>query len=399
MFSNLGKKAGILLAAASTLAAFGFGFYFGKTQVSCKVCAPEKLDFSLFWEAWDVLHQNFVSPEKLDDQKLIYGAISGMVDAAKDPYTVFMSPEDTKMFMEDTTGRFEGVGMEVGIRKGSLQVVSPIKGTPAEKAGLRPGDRILKIDDAVTVDLSVDEAVSLIRGAKGTTVTLNIFRDDWDKPKDFPIVRAVIEIPSLEWELKDVGDGQKVAYIQLYQFTETADYDFITMARKISASSSQGIILDLRNDPGGYLEVAQDIAGWFLERGQIVTIEDRGTKITRKEYKAEGNSGLLSYPVVVLINQGSASASEILAGALRDNRGVKLIGETSFGKGSVQQLEKLTGGASLKITVAKWLTPNGSSISEKGLTPDIEVKRTEEDFIANRDPQLDKAIEIIKGLR
>ncbi len=375
------------------LASFGLGFFVGKFQVVYPVCPPEEIDFSLFWEAWQKIQEKFVNKEKFDFQKMIYGAISGMVKSLEDPYTIFLKPEETKRFEEDVKGRFEGVGMEIGIRKGQLQVIAPLEGTPAQRAGLRAGDKIIKIDDTLTVDLTIDEAVSLIRGPKGTEVILTIFREEWEKTKEFKITRAVIEVPSLKWELRD-----DIAYLKLYHFTEKAGFDFRVAAIEILNGPTKKIILDLRNNPGGYLEVAQDIAGWFLERGQIVAIEDFGEGKEQKKYKSQGPSRLLGYPLVVLINEGSASGSEILAGGLRDNRGIILIGEKSFGKGSVQELERLREGSSLKITIARWLTPKGELITEKGLEPDIKVEMTDEDYEQERDPQLDKAIEIIKSL-
>ena len=374
------------------LASFGGGFYFGKSQ--CKICPPEEIDFSLLWEAWDKLQEKFADKGKLNIQEMIYGAISGMVKSLEDPYTTFLNPEDTKRFIEDVKGTFEGVGMEIGIKKGQLQVIAPLEGTPAKKAGLRAGDKIIKVDDTLTADITVDEAVNLIRGPKGTEVTLTIYREEWETTKEIKIVRGVIEVPSLKWEIID----ENIAYLKLYQFSEKASFDFSKAAIEILASPCQKIILDLRNNPGGYLEIAQEISGWFLERGQIVVIEDFGTGEEQKVYKAQGNTSLAEYPTVILINQGSASGSEILAGALRDNRGIKLIGEQSFGKGSVQELERLKGGSSLKITVAKWLTPKGELITDVGLEPDIKVEITEEDYEEGRDPQLDKAIEVIQKL-
>ncbi len=374
------------------LASFGGGFYFGKSQ--CKICPPEEIDFSLFWEAWDKLQEKFANKEKFDIQEMIYGAISGMVKSLEDPYTTFLNPEDTKRFIEDVKGTFEGVGMEIGLKKGQLQVIAPLEGTPAQKAGVLAGDKIIKVDDTLTLDITLDEAVNLIRGPKGTEVTLTVWREEWETTKEIKIVSGVIEIPSLKWEIID----ENIAYLKLYHFSEKASFDFREAAIEILASPCQKIILDLRNNPGGYLEVAQDIAGWFLERGQIVVIEDFGRETEQKIYKAKGNASLVEYPIVILINQGSASGSEILAGALRDNRGIKLIGEKSFGKGSVQELERLREGSSLKITVAKWLTPKGELITDKGLEPDIKIEMTEEDYEEDRDPQLNKAIEIIKNL-
>jgi len=376
------------------LTSFGLGIYFGKTQ--CQICPPQEIDFSLFWEVYHKLQEKFVDKGKFDVQKMIYGAISGMVKSLGDPYTVFFPPEETKRFEEDVKGVFEGVGMEIGIRKGQLQVIAPLEGTPAQRAGLRPGDKILKINDTPTSDLTIDEAVNLIRGPKGTEVTLTIFREEWEKTKEIKVVRDVIEVPSLKWEMKEIN-GQKIAYIQLYQFSENASADFRKAAIEILENPSQKIILDLRNNPGGYLEVAQDISGWFLEKEKTVVIEDFGQG-NKNEYKSQGPGTFSDYKVVILINQGSASGAEILAGALRDNRGILLIGEKSFGKGSVQELEKLKEGSSLKITVAKWLTPKGELITDVGLTPNIKVEMTEEDYNEGKDPQLEKAIEVIKNL-
>jgi len=382
--------------------AFGAGFYFRESQIpvappegiiNAELGKPEGVDFSLFWEAWKALEENFVDQSKMDYQKMLYGAISGMVSSLKDPYTVFLPPEDAKIFKEDVSGEFSGVGMEIGIRRGELTVIAPLEGTPAQRAGLRAGDKIVKIDDTFTADLTADEAVKLIRGVKGTKVTLTIFREDWSQTKEFEIIRDVIEVPSLKWAMKE----GKIAHLNLYQFSETATGAFDQAAVEILASPADSIILDLRDNPGGYLEVAQDIAGWFLKRGELVTIEDFGGSAESQEYRTSGSGQLSAYPLVVLINQGSASGSEILAGALKDNRGVKLVGVQSFGKGSVQTLKELKQG-SLKVTVAKWLTPKGTLIDKEGLKPDVEIELTEEDIDEGKDPQLDKAIEIIKGL-
>lgn len=389
---NRNNSSPLSLLVVLTLVAVSFGYFIGQTQIVCDVCPPQDLDFSLFWEAYRKIEQAFVDPAKINKQDIVFGAISGMVESLDDPYTVFFNPEDTQKFLEDIAGKFEGVGMEIGIRDKGLQVIAPLEGTPAQEAGIRAGDRIIKINGELTTEITLDQAVSTIRGPKGTEVVLTMFRDDWDAPKDIAVTRGVIEIPSLRWEQVE----QDIAYVKLYQFSEKAGLDFTQAAIEILASDSQKIILDLRNNPGGYLEVSTDIAGFFLSRGQVVVIEDMGGE--QKEYKANGNSVFLDYPIVVLINEGSASASEILAGALRDNRDIKLIGQNSFGKGSVQRLEKLRGGSSLKITIAKWLTPNGETISDVGLEPNVKVEITEQDYEQGNDPQLDKAIEILKNL-
>ncbi len=381
---------------AVLLVVFNAGFFIGKAQVTCHVCKPEQVNFSLFWDAYTKLHQNFINPDKIDEQKLLYGAISGMTKSLGDPYTDFFPPSQAKIFQQDLKGSFDGIGAEVGLKIGQLTIISPLKGTPAEKAGLKPGDQIIKINGKSTADISVDEAVNIIRGKKGTAVTLTIFREGWKETKDIKIIRDTVKVNSMDWELKNGN----IAYIQIHQFDESLTNDFKKSSFEILQSPAKKIILDLRGNPGGYLEVAQEVAGWFLKSGQIVTIEDFGKDKAKQEYKTEGNAVFVNYPIVVLMNKGSASASEILAGALRDNRNVKLIGEQSFGKGSVQELVNLQDNASfLKITIAKWLTPKGNSISEVGLTPDVKVDRTEDDIIANKDPQLNKALEIVNGLQ
>jgi carboxyl-terminal processing protease len=392
MFSKL--KQNFVLFFLILLIVFSSGFLFGKSSVICPVLPPDDVDFSLFWEAWKKVEEKYENREKINAEEMIYGAISGMIETLDDPYTVFFKPEEAKKFLEDVKGVFEGVGVEIAIKEKQLQVVAPLEGTPAHKAGLRPGDKIMKVDGKTTANITADTAVDWIRGPKDTEVVLTIYREEWAEERDVEIIRGTIDIPSLKLEIREDG----IAYLKLYHFSEEAVYDFREAAIKILGSPAEKIILDLRNNPGGYLPVAQSIAGWFLERGQVVAIEDFGEDEERKELVAEGNAKLFTYPVVVLINQGSASGSEILAGALRDNREVILLGETSFGKGSVQELTELRGGFSLKITIAKWLTPKGYSIADTGLEPDIMVELTQDDYDQGKDPQLDRAIEIIRTL-
>ena len=377
------------------VAVFVFGAWIGATKISYHIEQPGNIDFSLFWDAYNKLEQNFIDSSKITDKDIIYGAISGMTNSLGDPYTEFFNPDQDQRFQQDLSGSFEGIGVEVGIKKDILTVIAPLKGTPGEKAGLKSGDIIVKIDGKDTSNMTTDEAVGLIRGKKGTAVTLNILRDAWTNTKDIKIIRDTITVPDMQWSLKD----EDIAYIQIFQFDETLPSDFKTAALQIIQSPAKKIILDLRDNPGGYLNAAQQIAGWFLQRGQIVTIEDFGQAKQQQVYKADGNSSLSDYPAVVLINQGSASASEILAGALRDNRNIKLIGEKSFGKGSVQEVIDLRGGSFLKITIAHWLTPKGNSISEVGLDPDIKVDITDQDAQQQKDPQLKRALEIVNGLK
>lgn len=387
----------IVVFLTSGLGAF-LGWKYGVS--SCKICPPENLDFSLFWESWKNLKDHFYDPTKFDIEKMIYGAISGMVNSLGDPYTVFFNPQETEDFFKSAEGVFEGIGAEIDKKKDQIIIVAPLEGTPAQRAGLRAGDKILKINDKETTDMSVEEVVSLIRGAKGTEVTLTIFREGWKKSQEFKITRDVIKVPPIKWELKKATNGDNVVYIRIYQFTANAGTDFREKIFEVLSSPAQKIILDLRDNPGGYLDSVKDISDWFLKRGDVIAIEDFGEGKEKKESIANGNEMLYDFPVVILINHGSASGSEILAGALRENRkNVLLLGETSFGKGLVQEVYNLKEGSSIKITIAKWLTPRGVSITDKGLEPDIKVEMTEEDYENDRDPQLDKALEVIQGLK
>jgi len=352
------------------------------------------VDFSLFWDAWAKVQEQFVGRNKLDYQKMAYGAISGMLASLNDPYTVFLTPEENKEFTQSMQGNLEGIGAEVGNRKGVITIVSPLKDSPAMKIGLKAGDKIFKINDKATTGLSVEEAVSLIRGPKGTEVRLTIARDGWSEVKEFKIIRDIINIPIVKLEMKEVGD-KKVAYLALYQFTDNSVSEFEKSVQEILSSDAKGLVLDLRGNPGGYLESAVQMASWFLPAGDVVVTEDYGDG-KKEEHKSLGINKLGSLPTVILIDQGSASASEILAGALRDNLKIKLVGDKSFGKGSVQKLENMRSGTALKVTVAKWLTPSGHCIADEGLEPDVKVEYTKEDSERGADSQLDKALELLK---
>lgn len=357
---------------------------------------PEAVDFSLFWDAWNLIHQKYVDRSELDTQAMVFGAIEGMIKSIGDPFTVFLKAEESKRLQEDISGEFAGIGIEIGIRDDILTVISPLKDTPADRAGIIAGDKIIKIDGESTADITLEEAVSKIRGRRGTKVVLTISRekDGKEEIKDYELIRERIKIPTVKWEQIEPGIG----YIQLFSFNQIAKSEFDEALNELKKQGAgEKLILDLRNNPGGLLDLAIDISSYFLEPGQVVVIEDFGNG-NREELKAKPNGQLKNVKVVILINEGSASASEIVAGALQDNKAVKLIGEKTFGKGSVQQVEELRFKTALKITVAKWLTPKGRSISDDGIEPDIEVERTEEDIKNDRDPQLEKAIEIIKSL-
>jgi carboxyl-terminal processing protease len=386
----------IIIFLVIFVAIFGLAFNFGREyQKTYQPVASEGVDFSLFWQVWNLVHEKFSNREKINSQELIQGAISGMLKSLEDPHTNFLTPKETNVFLGSMKGELEGIGIQIGIRDGQLQVIAPIKKTPAYKAGLRARDKIIKIDGLSTANMKIEEAVGKIRGPKGTEVVLTIFRQEWNEEKDIRIKREIIEIPTVSWEMIEGN----VAHIRIYHFLEKTENDFKILANEILRSSAEKIILDLRNNPGGYLHVAKNIAGWFLEREQVIVIQDFGETKEQKIYKSAGPSRLLKYPIVILINEGSASGSEILTGALKDNRGIKIIGERSFGKGSIQEFIPLKEGASLKITVANWLTPKGELITNQGLKPDIIIEMTEEDIRQEKDLQLNKALELIRKIR
>lgn len=397
----MNKRIFVPILIVGIIVSFGAGFYVSNmsrpaVEKISLVSNPElnkaqNVDFSLFWDAWKMVEDKFVNRSKLEAQNMVYGAINGMLRSLGDPYTVFMPPEENKKFSEDMKGEFGGIGAEIGMRKEILTIIAPIEGSPAKKAGLLPQDKILKVDGKSTDGMSIDDAINLIRGPKGEAVVLNIFRDSWKEPKDFKIIRDTIVIPVIKWQMKD----NKVAYIQLYHFSENSAAEFKKVVQEVINSGAKSVILDMRGNPGGYLESAVDIISWFVPDNQVVAIEDFGNG-KKTEYTSVGYQKLMSYPTVLSVDAGSASASEIVAGALRDLRNIKLVGTKTFGKGSVQQLEQMRNGSSLKITVAKWLTPSGKSIMDEGLEPDIKVDLTEDDINNSRDPQLDKALEMLK---
>jgi len=357
----------------------------------------EPIDMAPFWEVWKLLDEKYVNTQKSTTtatttaQDRIWGAIQGLTNSLGDPYTVFMPPEEAKEFEEDINGNFEGVGMEIGIKDKVLTVVSPLKGSPAEKAGLLTGDKIIMIDDKPSADLSADQAVKLIRGPSGTVVKISVLRGTNTKAIEFKITRAMIDIPTLKTEVKD-----DVFIISLYNFYAQADTEFQQALNEFIKSNKHKLILDLRGNPGGYLSSSVNMASWFLPLGKPVVREDFGDGRSDHVYRSKGYDIFThKLKMVILVDGGSASASEILAGALQEYGKAKLVGEKTFGKGSVQELVYVTDNTSLKITIAKWLTPLGKSISDGGLTPDFIVKITEADLKTKTDPQMEKAIQVL----
>ena len=326
---------------------------------------------------------------KLDPQQLLYGAMSGLVDAVGDPYTVFLDPEQNKDFELSLSGTYEGVGIEMDVREGQIVVIAPIEGAPAQKAGVAAGDKILRIDDVDTSTLKIQEAVQKIRGTAGSSVVLTLERDG--KKFDIKITREKITIKSVEFE--DLGQG--IARIKIVRFGDNTLREWKNAANKVVSGGFKKLILDLRNNPGGRLDISISVAGDFVSKGTTIVVEEDSSG-NQLPFKSEEEPILQGIKAAVLINKGSASASEIVAGALRDLLSVKLVGEMSFGKGTIQKVDDLPAGAGLHITFAKWLTPKGTWVNQKGLKPDIEVKLTEADAKAKRDPQLAKAKELLQ---
>lgn len=418
------KIRSVILILALVVLSGGIGYRLGEKKTSISF-SPDKrvivnqeppagthVDFSLFWTVWQRLLATYIDRAHIDTQKMVWGAISGMVSALDDPYTVFLPPKENKDFKEDLGGAFEGIGAQLGLKENRISVIAPLKGTPAEQAGIKPGDYILKVNDEDTTGWTVTEAVNKIRGPKGTSVVLNILHDTATKAVDITIVRNTISVPSVvSWvktapEITEIsglpatsalfGNQGKVAYIALTRFGDRTSDEWNKavsdmVAAKNRNGSIKGLILDLRNNPGGYLDGSVFIASEFIKSGVVVSqVNSDGSK---EDYPVMRLGKLLDIPLVVLINKGSASASEIVAGALRDFNRATIVGETSYGKGSVQTPEDLPGGSSVHITTGKWLLPKGDSISKVGVKPEVLVEM--DDYTATTDAQLAKAIELL----
>lgn len=348
-------------------------------------------DLTTFDQVWDTTMAKFVDVEKLDPKKMFYGAMKGVVAALNDPHSEFLDPQESAQFLDSLQGELTGIGAEIGMRDEVLTIISPLRSSPAERAGLLPGDRIYKIDNEFASDFTVFEAVSKIRGEIGTTVTLTIFRGEEIAPRVITITRERVEIASVTSEMRDDG----IAVVTVNTFADNTADEFSRALAELALKNPTGIVLDLRYNGGGFLDAAIEMASNLLASGNVVQIHERGKADV--SIPVSGAPLLPSTPLVVLINEGSASASEILAGALQDAGRAKLLGETSFGKGTVQELiSDFADGSTLRITVAKWFTPSGRAIDGVGLDPDIFVKMPPEDYFSDRDSQLDAAVEFLK---
>lgn len=353
------------------------------------------VDFALFWKTWDLISKTHLEKRSIDPQKLFYGAISGMVSAIGDPYTVFLPPEEQKYSKDDLNGAFEGVGIQLGFNKDKrLVVVAPLDGTPAHRAGIKPEDVIIKIDDRDTTEMSLPQAVKLIRGPKGSKVTLTIFRAGEEEPFEVELIRDTILVKSVEVEYKLTKNNKNVGIIKLSRFGERTKQEWEEGVADILDKNPEGLILDLRNNPGGFLEGAVFIASEFLSGGGVVLQEDAEGR--RVNFGVERDGKLTKIAMVVLINKGSASASEIVAGALQDRERARLVGVKSFGKGTIQEAQELEGGATgIHITVAKWLTPKGRWVNDsEGLPADVTIEEDKDN--PENDLQLEKALELLE---
>ena len=402
----MSKLRRIAITLTLIVLAFGLGWQMGQKRLYFRQ-SSEVVDFKktlsqspLLDQVLQSLHESYLEKEKLQDpKKLLYGAISGLVSSLGDPYTVFLPPEQNKEFQEDMAGSFGGVGIQLGYKEKQLTVIAPLEGTPADRAGIKAGDIIIHIKDEKkgidqdTYNLSLPEAVNIIRGPKGSKVELTVRREGESEPIPIAVTRGEIKVPSVELETITRED-KNIAHLKLIRFGDQTEKEWDEAVKKIAAQqkdpSFAGVILDLRNNPGGYLESAVEIASEFVSQGVIVQQESRNGQ--KKTLFASGRGRLFHTPLVVLVNGGSASASEIVAGALKQQREAKIVGETTFGKGTVQEPKSLLGGAGIHITVARWLLPDGESIHEKGIDPDIIVKNNPEE---DKDLQLEKAVDLL----
>lgn len=408
-----GKAAAVYLVIVFVVSAFLWGYYLGTRGRSGRLASASgtyeianagedrsggTIDFNQFWDLWDVVRERHVNP--VDEKEMFYGAMAGMVASLGDPYSVFLDPPTTEEFTDELSGKFEGIGAEIGIKNDQLTIIAPLPDSPAERGGLLAGDHILAVDDMDTRFMTLDAAVGHIRGDKGTVVRLLVMRDGFEAPKEFPITRDTIRIVSVK---SSVGsdcclspDGKKLAVITITHYNGDTLERFEEAVSELQLQDIDGVILDLRNNPGGFLNSAIRILGEWLP-GEVV-VSEKFADDTREDSVASGHGRLADVPTVVLVNGGSASAAEITAGALQDYGKATVIGTQTFGKGSVQDLVSFDDGSSVKLTIAEWLTPSGRNINEDGIAPDYAVERSSEDFDDDLDPQLDAAKAFFDGV-
>lgn len=348
---------------------------------------PEDLNYESVDEVYDELRENFAGD--LSEAELMTGLKRGLVDAAGDEFTTYLDEEESRELEESLNGEFSGIGAEIGKRDDEIVVIAPLDGTPADQAGLREQDVIVEIDGESTEDMDIQRAVNRIRGEEGTDVTLTIVRES-NQPQDITITRGHIEIPSVEHEMLE----NDIGHIELIRFGGDTSAEFDRAVKDLREDGAERFVLDVRSNPGGLLESAVDVTSEFLESGEVV-VEERRRDEVKSTHKARGNGVLEGADVVVLVNEGSASGSEIIAGALQEHDVAQLVGQPTFGKGSVQELVELSGDNVLRVTIAQWYTPEGRNINEEGIEPDVEVEITQEDMEAERDPQLEKAIQLL----
>lgn len=389
----ISKTASVILVIVVFLGGIFIGRYSnaGFAPTAADVSVSENKDLNQFWKVWKLLNDKYPFKDKIpSDNDRLYGAISGMVSSFNDPYTMFFPPKEAKLFAEEVKGEFSGVGMEVTQKDGFLTVISPLKDSPAEKAGVLPGDILVKINGISTENVTTDEAIAQIRGKAGTTVKITVARKGKAELIDITITRATIAVPIVD--TKVIGD---IFIINLYSFSENSSKLFADALQKFTDSKLKKLVIDLRNNPGGYLDASVDIGSYFIPQGKIIVRENQGNDNPELVYRSHGTDMNLptGLKIIVLMNNGSASASEILAGALAEHGVAEIVGTQSFGKGSVQELIPLSDGSSVKITVAKWFTPNGVSISEKGIMPKYVVNEKASD--KNNDPTLQKALTLL----
>lgn len=384
----LGVQIGMRMDAKAAVQTTQSSSQMQTTGSGMTITNPRKqVSIDLMWNVWDTLLQRYIDPSQLKTNEMVLGAAHGLVESIGDPYTVFMSPKENTDFRQALQGALQGIGAELSIRGEDVVIVAPIKGSPAQKAGLSPEDIIVKIDGTEVRGMSLQEVVTKVRGPKGTSVSLDIVRDG--APLNVVIIRDDIHIPSTEFEMKKTDKGD-IAYLAINQFGDSTPSESTAAVRELLKSSPKAFILDLRFNGGGYLDGADALTSLFLKEGKVVSVVDRNNEQT---HYVSGKPLMTETPMVVLVNQGTASASEIVAGALQDYKRATIIGMTTFGKGTVQEVIDFPGGSSLRVTIAKWHTPNGTDLGKKGVTPDIVVDRTEQDFQNEKDPQLEAAIQ------